>query len=91
MSLVAALLAAREREIQNPRDEANRVASRKAKQALARELGGEEHIPLAIEIYSPSPPSPPSPPTRSPSTPPTRPPNAGSPGATCREALDLCT
>lgn len=51
MSLVAALLAAREREIQNPRDEANRVASRKAKQALARELGGEEHIPLAIEIY----------------------------------------
>lgn len=51
MSLVAALLAAREREIQNPRDEANRVAGRKAKQALARELGGEEHIPLAIEIY----------------------------------------
>lgn len=51
MNLVAALLAAREREIQNPRDEANRVAGRKAKQALARELGGEEHIPLAIEIY----------------------------------------
>ena len=51
MSLIAALLAAREREIQNPRDEANRVAGRKAKQALARELGGEEHIPLAIEIY----------------------------------------
>jgi len=51
MSLVAALLAAREREIQNPRDEANRVAGRKAKQALARELGGEEHIPLAIEIH----------------------------------------
>lgn len=51
MSLVAALLAAREREIQNPRDEANRVAGRKAKQALACELGGEEHIPLAIEIY----------------------------------------
>jgi len=51
LSLVAALLAAREREIQNPRDEANRVAGRKAKQALARELGGEEHIPLAIEIY----------------------------------------
>lgn len=49
--LVSALLAAREREIQNPRDEANRVASRKAKQALARELGGEEHISLAIEIY----------------------------------------
>ena len=23
----------------------------KARQALARELGGEEHIPLAIEIY----------------------------------------
>lgn len=51
MSLVAALLAAREREIQNPRDEANRVAGHKAKQALAHELGGEEHIPLAIEIY----------------------------------------
>lgn len=51
MSLVAALLAARGREIQNPRDEANRVAGRKAKLALARELGGEEHIPLAIEIY----------------------------------------
>lgn len=49
--LVSALLAAREREIQNPRDEANRVAGRKARQALARELGGEEHIPLAIEIY----------------------------------------
>lgn len=51
LSLVAALLATREREIQNPRDEANRVAGRKAKLALARELGGEEHIPLAIEIY----------------------------------------
>ena len=49
MSLVAALLATREREIQNPRDEANRVAGRKAKLTLARELGGEEHIPLAIE------------------------------------------
>lgn len=52
MSLVAALLAAREREIQNPRDEANRVAGRKARQALACELGGEEHIPLAIETYN---------------------------------------
>lgn len=49
--LVFALLAAREREIQNPRDEANRVAGCRAKLALARELGGEEHIPLAIEIY----------------------------------------
>ena len=51
MSLVKALLDARRREIENPRDEANRVAGRKAKQVLARELGGEEHIPLAIETY----------------------------------------
>ena len=48
--LVSALLAAREREIQNPRDEANRVAGRKAKQALARELGGEEHIPCVVSV-----------------------------------------
>jgi len=50
--LIRALLDARRREIENPRDEANRVAGRKAKQVLARELGGEEHIPLAIETYN---------------------------------------
>lgn len=47
--LVSALLAAREREIQNPRDEANRVAGRKAKQAeILTALLDQEQLVIAL-------------------------------------------